>query len=415
MPLLQEQQATSLVTRKYWARAMRATFGLDVIGLSEFVDLLDLPAKHDLTRAKETKKFRIHAPNSDEVMAFIESERVAIESFVTGGISSSCTSIAISDKDGFVGVGLLLPASGLDQPSRAVVCVQQEHPFSSTVADFIVSEHVRRCSHSSAGHLQMLDIPSHPITRRVAIGQGFQHQSGNPAVLTKIALGQPITDKSWDKARLSIERLAGLKLQRRCPTYATRDVQVDTPSGKKIKVELFELETLLSPTLFALPKRKAVVVPITRSFAADLLGTDEQYSFLDVPEAQFLSRRTYFNTIRAARAMIRGAAIAFYESSRGGGRGAIVATGRIVHVTSIPVSGVPEALQRGAVVDDPGALTSSDRVLATTFDNLVALRRPVGIKVLRQIGCVTGANFVSATPISAAHLKAIVDAGYSDD
>jgi len=72
-------------------------------------------------------------------------------------------------------------------------------------------------------------------------------------------------------------------------------------------------------------------------------------------------------------------------------------------------------LQRGGVVDDPGTLTSSDRVLATTFDNLVALRNPVALKTLREIGCVTGANFVSATPISASHLKAIVDAGCADD
>src|SRR5262245_47500724 len=57
---------------------------------------------------------------------------------------------------------------------------------------------------------------------------------------------------------------------------------------------------------------KAVIVPITRGFSAALLGADRQYSFLDVPEAQFLSRRTYFNTTRAVRAMNRGAAIAFY-------------------------------------------------------------------------------------------------------
>jgi hypothetical protein len=113
--------------------------------------------------------------------------------------------------------------------------------------------------------------------------------------------------------------------------------------------------------------------------------------------------------------MIRGAAIAFYESRKGGGRGAIVAVARIVDVTSIPIDSTPEALQRGAVVEDVAVLTKSSRVLATTFDNLVALKKPVSLETLRQIGCVTGANFVSATPILAKHLTAIVDAGRGDE
>jgi hypothetical protein len=261
----------------------------------------------------------------------------------------------------------------------------------------------------------MLDIPSHPITRRIAFNLGFQQQAGNVAALAKIALGQPVTSKTWDKARLSIERLAGLKLQTNCPTYDRPKAQITTSIGDNIEVGLFELETLLSPTLFALPKRKAVLVPITRSFAADLLGTDLQYSFLEVPEAQFLSRRTYFNTTRATRSMIRGSAILFYESSRGKGRGAVVAVGRIVDVTSIPVSSVPESLRRGAVVDDLGTLTKSERILATTFDNPVVFSKPVTLTKLRQIGCVSKANFVSATPISAKHLTAIVEAGQTDD
>jgi ribosomal protein S18 acetylase RimI-like enzyme/predicted nucleic acid-binding protein len=396
--------------------SLMAEFNLDVIGLSEFVDLLDLP-NPDLSSpsAKEAKNFRIQIPTAEETIAFIESEHLTATSFLIGTPVADCERLSVSDNDGIIGVSLLRPALALDQPSRSVVCVRQEHAFSSTVADFLISEQVRQCSRNSTCHLSMMDVPAQPITRRIALSQGFQQQVGNTSALAKIALGQPITKKTWGKARLSIERLAGLKLQANCPTYDKTKTQITTSGGEKTEVELFDLETLLSPTIFALPKRKAVVVPITRAFAADLLGTDLQYSFLEVPEARFLSRRTYFNTTRATRSMIRGAAIAFYESARGKGRGAIVAIGRIVDVISIPVSNAPEALQRGAVVEDLATLTKSKRVLATTFDNLVVLRRPVSLACLRQIGCVTKANFVSATPISTAHLTAIVDAGCTDD
>ncbi|MDP1867674.1 MAG: GNAT family N-acetyltransferase [Bradyrhizobium sp.] len=396
--------------------ALMTEFNLDVIGLSEFVDLLDLPDLDEpALPAKATKNFRIQRPSAEETIAFIESKRLKVETFLIGAKATDCVRSSVSDSDGIIGVSLLLPASALEQPSRSVVCVHQEHPFSSTVADFLLSEQIRQCTQNSACHLLMLDIPSHPITRRIAFNLGFQQQAGSAVALAKIALGQPVTSRTWDKARLSIERLAGLKLQVKCPTYDTPKTQITTSIGDSIDVGLFELETLLSPTLFALPRRKAVLVPITRSFASDLLGTDLQYSFLEVPEAYFLTRRTYFNTTRATRSMIRGSAILFYESSRGGGRGAVVAVGRIIDVTSILVSSAPESLRRGAVVDDLGTLTKSDRILATTFDNLVAFSRPVALTKLRQIGCVPKANFVSATPISAKHLTAIVEAGSIDD
>jgi hypothetical protein len=363
----------------------------------------------------DSKHFRIQTATPNDIELFLRDERVNIDTFLSDTKLSSCQCTSISDDEETVGICLLAPAPGIDKPSRSVVCVRQEHPFSSTIADFLISELIRWRSQSSACHIIMLDIPSHPITRRIAISQGFQSRKDDSTTLAKVALGQPITSNSWTQARLAIERLSGLKLQQDCPRYDSKKVRATSASKEKIEIDLFDLETLLSPTLFVFPKRGAVIVPITRNFSAALLGTDRQYSFLDVPEAQFLSRQTYFNTTRAVRAMIRGAAIIFYESAKGGGQGAIVALGRIVDVTSVPVQNVPEALQRSAVVEDPGALTSSNRVLATTFDNLIALRNPVNLRKLRQIGCVTGANFVSATPISATQLKEIVDAGCADD
>jgi predicted nucleic acid-binding protein/GNAT superfamily N-acetyltransferase len=385
-------------------------FGLDVIGLGEFVELLDLPDPTHPTQRKATANFRITETTLHAIAAFIKSEGVSIDSDIIG--EDNCR-LAVLDEQGIIGVGIVKTENALDKPSRSVVCVRQEHPFSSTVADYLISEQIRYCSAKAPCNLSMLDIPTHPITRRVAVGQGFQLVSGRPE-LAKIALGLPVTEATWNRGRLFVERLVGVRIQRECPNYDRPEVSITSADGTRT-IELFDLETLLSPTLFALPGRSAVIVPITRAYAADLLGSDKQYSFLEVPEANFLSRRTYFNTTRASRAMIRGAAIAFYESQGGGGRGAIVALGRIVDTTSIPANNAPEILQRGGVVSDIEGLTKSTRVLATTFDNLVILREPVSFPVLRQIGCVPKTNFVSATPITADHLAAIVDAGFPDE
>ena len=398
------------------------SFDLDVIGLTEFVELLETPEiGHHVPNGMNAKNFRIHTPSDAEIETFLVSESISTETFFEGSEGSPArvqalpTKISISDDDGIVGVSLLFLIPGIDDASRLIVVVRQEHPFSSTIADYLISEMVRICCRHGTCRLAMLDIPSHPITRRVALSQGFEQRPVHSNVLTKVAIGRPVTEKSWDKARLSVERLTGLKLQKKCPNFQNTSVSVSTKEGNDRKLEIFDLESFLSPVIFSLRNRQAVIVPITRTFAADLLGTDLQYSFLDVPEAKFLSRRTYFNTTRAAGCMVRGSIIAFYESVRGGGRGAIVAIARIIDVTSVPVSSTPEALQRGAVVEKLEKLTKSKRILASTFDNLIAMSEPVTLKTLRKIGCVARSNFVSATPISAAQISAIVNAGWNDE
>lgn len=379
-------------------------FKLDVIALSEFVDLIDWPAEIRAEPAKRAKSFRIERPTQNEIKEFLERERLSIDAFMSDNLRDVQMS-SVRDDDGIIGVSLLRPAPAIDSASRIIIYVQQEHPFSSTIADFLLSEVVRRCVHSAPCRILMLDVSSQPITRRVALSQGFQPSDGSQT-MTKVALGRPVNEERWGRTRLAVERLLGLELQKSSPRYNQPTIGIiDPTTSVKTSVTLFELETLLSPTILALPQRQAVIVPITRAFAADLLGTDNQYTLLEVPEAQFLSRRTYFNVTRASRAMIRAAVIVFYESAKNKGRGAVVALGRILDVTSVSVDSVPELMQRGAVVEKPAILTKSSRLLATTFDNLIPLPRPIPMASLRQIGCVTRANFITATPISDVHLN----------
>lgn len=393
---------------------MMSRFGLDIIALSEFVELLELPIASEGNPLKATKNFRIDRSNIEEINEFLDSENILATEFL--GVSiEKCERLCVSDSTGIIGVSALLANPAINQSSRSIVCVRQDHPFSSTVVDFLIAEQLRVCSGNTGCSMELLDTPGHPITRRIAFSHGFQTNKDNSHSLTKIALGRPITKGSWDAARLVIERLSGLKVQDSCPSYDRPIVRVTPTDGRAFSIPLFELESLLSPTLLVLPHRISVIVPIARQFADALLGTALQLSLLEVPEAQFLSRRTYFNTTRAANAMIRGSVIAFYESGKRKGRGGIVAVARIVDVTSVPKENVPEFLQRGAVVEDVGELTKGERILVTTFDNLLHLKEPVMLQTLRKIGCVTPSNLVSATPITSAQLEEIVRAGFPDE
>lgn len=387
-------------------------FGLDVVALSEFAELLELPEVLQASSHRASRHFQVENSKLEDVRAFLAHESISADDFFKPKGLMGSENLCVRDTDGIIGTATLVPSRALDEPSRCIICVNQNHAFSSTVADFLISETVRTCSLKSPCHLVALDIPRHPITRRIAISHGFQQ--ADDSSLSKVALGHPITRDQWGRMRRTVGRLCGLELSNKHPRYDNPKTAIKG-ADKETSIELFDLETLLSPTILSLPKREAVLVPITREFSDSLLGTSNQYSFLDLPEAQFLSRRTYFNTIRAARDMIRGSVIAFYESSKKGGRGAVVAVGRIVEVTSVPVEDVPEFAQRAAVVDDPKRLTRSNRVLVTQFDNLIALKSPVKFKTLKDFGCVGKSNLISATKITSGQLEKIVKAGFKNN
>jgi hypothetical protein len=111
--------------------------------------------------------------------------------------------------------------------------------------------------------------------------------------------------------------------------------------------------------------------------------------------------------------MRSGVPILFYESTRTGGRGAIVAVARIVDATILPKEGVPDDLMRRAVVDDLEPLTASADVLATSFDSLIRFPNPVAFDTLKQLGAAGRTNLRTATALSSAHLAAILDCGWS--
>jgi predicted nucleic acid-binding protein len=219
-------------------------FNFDVIGLTEFVALLDLPRANSIVPTKQTRHCRIQTPKISDILSMLQSEGVNSNSFLGNIELSTCRRTSVGDDEGVIGVSLLTPERGIGQPSRAIVCIRQDHPYSSTIADFLISELIRWRSQSGACHILMLDIPSHPITRRIALGQGFQGQSRDSTTLAKIALGRPITNNSWDQARLAIERLSGLKLQKDCPRYDSQIVCVTSPSGETVRIDGMSLSLL---------------------------------------------------------------------------------------------------------------------------------------------------------------------------
>ena len=306
-------------------------------------------------------------------------------------------------------IGASLVGATFDAPHHLYVWVDEYHPLASTISDYLIGEVCKLVSRDRIARVELVDDPLQPITRRIALAHGFGSH-GNDRMLQKIAVGQAIAAADWKLLVSSLQELAELQLPASVPDFGSTEsrIVIRTKGGQEVDCTLLELETLLSPLVLALPGRTSVLVPIEKQYAKDLIGSDSQLSFLSAPEAGFLRTRTYFNSVRTSRVMVPGAALVFYESKRSGGSGAAVAIARIVDVTQVPVGCVPEDLRRGGVVRKVGSLTASDRILATTFDNLVALEQPVTLEHLREMRCVGPSNLRTATPLEPHLLASIV-------
>ncbi|CAF1561619.1 unnamed protein product, partial [Didymodactylos carnosus] len=119
-----------------------------------------------------------------------------------------------------------------------------------------------------------LEIPfNQSHTREVAVGFGFK-LTQNPQCLTKMILGKVMTRETWSENSNELADKNNLHLPAGIPTYSedSQYIQIVTPSGNREHVSLEILESALSPAIFCLPGRPAVITPVQRSFSEPLLG-----------------------------------------------------------------------------------------------------------------------------------------------
>lgn len=190
-----------------------------------------------------------------------------------------------------------------------------------------------------------------------------------------------------------------------------------TPTGEKIEIPLFELETLTSNVLFLFSFRGGVIVPIRASYADDLFGNSPQRSILEQPSAILMRERAYIGKAGNVTMLTSGVPILFYESKTGGGRGAVIAVGRVTRSDLMLKSEISNRASNKIVVDEVNMekLAKSERRTVTQFDNIMNLKNIVRLERLREIGCADGANFVTAKKISGDHTATILIEGLSSE
>lgn len=395
------------------------SFGIDIATVDEVLDLLP-SEKSPSAIPLRGEGFEPASISLDEFSIYCTEVGIPEATRLEFAGSTSTKTIvrtnAIRFGERIVAVGTSIIPKGVDPTARLLIHVRQEHQDAELFADFLMETFVRSACEGAAITIELVHLNGQSIVNRLASVRGFYRKANAPSFL-KIAVGRPLTVKSWATEAQQIRRRTGLILPDDLATLsASGDIIVQLPTGSSKKIDNSSLETLLGPTIIVWPGRSGVIVPIARSYADDLLGTSDQPSlgFMTNRDAAFLSKRAYVNSPRTSKQMRPGSPIIFYESKRDGkGRGAAIAVARIVSSVVVSKSQIDAKSDKRLVIDDADQFSATDDVLLTTFDNLMPFPTIVGLKKLKEFGATGSTNLVSAVSLSSEQIASVLTCGWS--
>lgn len=294
---------------------------------------------------------------------------------------------------------------------RAVV--DESNPFAEEVARLLLLRVIRPSSKSSVSIFQLNAPDRQASMTAVAYGAGFRASSQSNALI-KVASNSVATAGNWADFCGSLSAVAGLRLPPAAPVWVSHQHQVEVicPDGNKRFVRLDVLETLLSPAIFALPGRGAVIVPIQPRYSEALLGNSRQLSLAPLMQLESSSSRMYLADPRSISRYTKGGLVLFYESGVAGER-AIVAIARVLDAYLMQQDDADDASLKTSVLNSETIKTigKAKAKSACVFDNLIVFNKPVRLDKLRSLG-ISSARLITASKISDDQLKEILCEGF---
>lgn len=241
--------------------------------------------------------------------------------------------------------------------------------------------------------------------------------SGKQNAYKKLISPKVISKANWREFKEGFEKSVAIELPSEIPVYKTGKgggsyIDVQEKNGYQ-RADLFQLETILSPSTFLLPERSGVIVAIKPAYSEGLISrSPDMLPFLIENEAFLRLEKAYFRSPkRCVKLFCMGMPMVFYESKSG--RGAIGSA----RITSSAIVSVQDALsqyKRNGVLSERElqGVALDNNIHVITFDNFQEFINPVSFKELKEIGCGT-ASFVSPEQVKSSHLSQIIHKGYN--
>lgn len=296
------------------------------------------------------------------------------------------------------------------------LAIDESHSDARGAARLLLNKLISKACESAPTRVRVQLAPNQVIAREVATALGFAG-SEHGSVLSKLVLNRVVTPFNWKSTVAELQSLARLKLPSDCPAFKGIDQQIEVlcPDGNRRFVRLHEVESALSPTIFVLPGRHAVITPIQSDFADQLLEHSRQRSLLPHARATQYAERHYLSDKRTLKRFTRGTIILFYESGKRGGSSAIVAAARVQRAYLKPNKAVEQADFDPSVLSAETLSTIGRSTLktVTAFDNVIVFPRPVPLSRLQQLGCGKPTDLITTKTVSSEQLARILDEAFA--
>lgn len=400
-------------------------WNLDVIGVEEFGRLVEPQPDEDQGVVAEllsgVLRARRNLPEDlPKARDFLESTNISsifVEQALIYQGSQVNWMLIGDDKGRSLGYAKWEVYGGVKRTADVFLSVDETSSSHESIIDYILDVIPRELS-GVGPTLVRLNIPSGEIlSRQSALAHGFYPPvgaNGNHVVLQRVALGKLVMPENWQTMRQSLIAAVSLSLPLTMPNINDLTKKVMLKVGEReIALSLSEIERALSPVLFLFFCSAGVIVPIREHFARDLIGASPQFSMLAPPEAILRRERVYVSAPKTVGQLKPGTPILFYESQKGRGRGCMLAIARITESRVVTKADALNTVQRRGVLDSRSLdeRSAGQTVTETFFDNIFVFKNPVSLKRLRELGCVDGANLISAKPISFETLIEVVKEG----
>jgi GNAT superfamily N-acetyltransferase/predicted nucleic acid-binding protein len=425
-------EATGFVTSEHALVKKRdliyEKFGVDVLHVKDLATGIescrrDTPVLQTFLSGETVRVWNLIPGPSDYVEGFIaklspnEATRQELMSLRTHRNQKSL--IVTSDEE-IVSLAFWDGNAGLSNRVNLRLLTDGEHPAAEAALDCLFDQVARDASAIAPVVLSLTTRTGDVTITKVALSHGFEKQGGEQlhACFNKICVGRPISPSNFKRLGTALQLCSGIRFPDILPEFKSvhQKITFYDASDRERSLELASLEKYLSPTLLLCPNRPGVIAPIQRVFADDLFGTSRQLSLLPSKEAVMCSERVYFSAARNRVVLQEGRILIFYESGKDNGRSAAIAAARVLATEVVEKRSVSSTLLRKGVLEESqiAALSSTEQIAVTRFDNVLVFSDPVPLAMLRELECVDGANLVTARTLSANRVTALLEAAFNE-
>ncbi|HDH11154.1 MAG TPA: GNAT family N-acetyltransferase [Nitrospirae bacterium] len=392
---------------------IRQNYGLDIVSSQDFIGSDSISEKYDLKTifdGQEINSGEIKEHERQELESFLSGLGISLEQIVTildPGISGSPRRrVSVRADNELIAVASWDAPSKFMQSTVLYLFVDEHHPTATKIIDHVL-ETVSR--DTAPFQLRRIDLSigfEQVHTKQTALQRGFCLQlSGDSLSLTgglsKVSYRGIITPDSWHDFTVKYKKLTGLALPSMMPNYKEFiNTGIVFKSTQTINLKLFEFETLISPALLLCRGREAIILPIRRRYADELLHSyQKQTKMFPYSEALLHVERAYFKTSRNTNLFKKGLPVIFYVSGKEGGSMEAVGSGRITFSDVLSYEEIDMNMSRQGVLSKnelSDRLDSEGKIHVFTFDNFNLFANPIPFNKLRALGLVSAANLITS-------------------